>query len=56
MLEIDYPEVSGWYPFFDELKEIGMNTVVIAGIGGFPKDEETAPPFSGHIFNIGAIT
>ena len=37
MLETDYPEVSGWYPFFDELKEIGMNTVVIAGIAGFPK-------------------
>jgi hypothetical protein len=38
MLEIDYPDASGWYPFFDELKEIGMDTVIIVGIAGLLKN------------------
>ena len=47
MLEIDFPDPSGWYPFFDELREIEMDTVVIAGIAHFTRESENG----GHSLN-----
>ena len=47
MFDFKYDTSEGWYPFFDELKELGMDTIIIAGsasIGNCP-DKIIASPF-----------
>ncbi len=53
MLDFDFPDVLGWYPFFDELKEIGMDTVVIVGIAGITKNNGVYN--ESDLFNSGVL-